>query len=113
VNDEKLRRAFRELREREASSPPSFRDLTHPRRMPHRRRLWIARVAVLLLVIGALLIPFTKKPAPSESVGDWKSPTDFLLESPATELLESTPAIPEPVPDYSDALSIPEKGVSS
>ncbi len=31
----------------------------------------------------------------------WKAPTDFLLRTPGGELLDSTPAVPEPVPDYS------------
>ena len=113
MSDERLRRAFRELRERETAWSPPFRSLTSPERRPSTRRLWIARASVLLLLVGALLLPWPKKPASSESVADWTSPTDFLLEPPAPELLESVPEIFEPVPDYSDALAAPEKGVAS
>jgi hypothetical protein len=113
MNDERLRRAFRELREQETAWSPPFRSLSSPKRRPSARKLWIARASVLLLLVGALLISWPKKPASSESIADWTSPTDFLLEPPAPELLESVPEIFEPVPDYSDALASPEKGVAS
>lgn len=123
MSEERFRRAFRELRERETSSIPSFGQLLE--RDPKRRRpsvalLWIPAAAILLLIV-LVVLPVTRAPfeepsssAPPVALGDWKSPTDFLLETPAADLLESTPVIPEPVPDYSDALSDQaQKGASS
>jgi hypothetical protein len=122
----RLRGLFHRLAEREAASAPSFARVLGRARPPRRGglfRLGLPAAAIAVFVLLAVLLPRAPKapapgaaagPAGAPSLAEWRSPTDFLLRTPASELLESVPPIPETVPDYSHAeTSLDEKGTSS
>ncbi|MDQ6802611.1 MAG: hypothetical protein M3041_17525 [Acidobacteriota bacterium] len=82
-----LRDAFGALRQEEAASAPRF-DRMWRARAP---RSFIPRLAfaAMLLITVAVLVFRPEKPQPS--ITAWKAPTDFLLQTPGRELLQSTP----------------------
>jgi hypothetical protein len=100
--ERELRARFAELRREEELRVPQF--AFPPSRWAGQGRPWgtgrlIAGAAcVAALVAAALLLRFVpSQPArtgqPVASLMEWKSPTDFLLETPGRELLRSVPAI--------------------
>jgi hypothetical protein len=104
-----LRRLFAERQRRDEAAAPGYERLLH--RPAHARhggwRLSPARWAaagILLFVLVALALlwraqPGTAPPALSPdlpTLETWKAPTDFLLSVPGGELLDSTPAFPDP-----------------
>jgi len=106
--DRDLRERFAALRRREEADAPAFADsgFTAGRasgREPVRVRLQVAlagAAACLLTVAGAGLwmrtgwhSPRAGRDKPVVSVLEWKSPTDFLLETPGRELLRTVPRI--------------------
>jgi hypothetical protein len=83
-------------------------------------------VATLLAVIVGLAVleskhppPASRRPAPAPSsaqasLQNWQSPTDFLLDIPASELWRGLPRLAEPLPaDLPTDSSSSKKGVSS
>lgn len=86
MNDDRLRNAFAELRRIETSRAPRFN--VNVETGFSTSRLKLALAVVVLLVIAVLMIP-RRPPAPSISA--WRAPTDFLLQTPGRELLNSTP----------------------
>ena len=94
MND--LHARFEELREEERASAPRFS--VHPPRRISRRPL--LALAVLLLIVVAVFYPRRPQPftasdrAAARAIADWHAPTDFLLRTPGSELLDSTPSIP-------------------
>ena len=123
--DRELTRLFQELRQTDAASAPPFRRmLPRPQAVKRPSRLWSvaaasagALVALLLLwFAGALRNPpaVQRTGGGAVSLGDWRSPTDFLLRTPAGALLEERPVLVEPVPDYSERKSVrAQKGARS
>ena len=108
--DEDLRRAFEGLRRSDEASAPSFSaTLSGARnRAPRRRTFLLATAAalVVLVAIAAALLrrsPASPRFAETVAISDWRSPTDFLLQTPGAELLDSLPVLSSPVPDYADA----------
>jgi hypothetical protein len=100
--DEDLRTRFAELRREEELRVPQF--AFPPPRLAGQDRRWgtgrlIAGAAcVAALVAAALFLRFVpSQPArtgqPVATLTEWRSPTDFLLETPGRELLRSVPAI--------------------
>jgi hypothetical protein len=103
---ERLRRAD------ESSAPPFHVTLTNARDGRVSRRAPIGPVlaaATLLLVVVGLAVfqsnhPQALRPpvpAPSSakaSLESWQSPTDFLLETPGSELWRDMPRLTEPLP---------------
>lgn len=92
---------------RDEAAAPAYERLLH--QPPRPRRGWVAparwaAVGALLLALAALGIVWWTRPgaaptpAPPESLAlaTWKAPTDFLLAVPGGELLDSTPAFPDP-----------------
>ena len=84
-----LREAFETLREQETASAPRF-DRMWRARAP---RSFIPRLAfaAMLLITVAVLVFRPEKPQPS--ITAWKAPTDFLLQTPGRELLQSIPEL--------------------
>jgi hypothetical protein len=82
-----LREAFETLRQQEAGSAPRFDRMWHAR----AQRSFTPRLAfaAMVLIIVAVLAFRPEKPQPS--ITAWKAPTDFLLQTPGRELLQSTP----------------------
>ena len=106
IPDTELRRLFRELARTDETSAPSFRELRARARtsdLGGRRNRSVRLVAALALV-GALAVALSllfppRGARPGEvvtgslSLSSWSAPTDFLLETPGRELLDSAPRI--------------------
>ena len=89
MNDDQLRNAFAELRRAEAARIPRYVAPALSRR-PSRLRVGssLAFAVVLLIVLAVVMIP--RRP-PQPSISAWRAPTDFLLQTPGRELLNSVP----------------------
>lgn len=102
VRDDDLRRRFAELRLEEEKRASEF-VLPAPNWAGHGRR-WSARklvagaVCLVAITTAVWLRLVSHRPArePGTAVAsltEWRSPTDFLLETPGQELLRTVPAI--------------------
>ena len=96
-----LHERFAELRAEERRVVPRFDAMPRERR---RRVAWrmIAAAATLLLIVGISIMirPHPTKFSDSDraaarSVAEWHPPTDFLLRTPGSDMLTSTPRIPD------------------
>jgi hypothetical protein len=102
IDDEsELRQRFDRLRAEERSGVPRF---SVPRRQTRRSLTWrlIAVPAALLLIVALFVITRPRPVAFSDSdraavrsVSAWHPPTDFLLRTPGSEMLSTTPRIPD------------------
>jgi hypothetical protein len=100
-DDRHLREAFRELRDAEAESTPSFeRSLAVARSRASGKRIGLWRPLLVAASALALLLWATPR-TPRErvewspaigSVGAWATPTDVLLETPGRGLLRDLPS---------------------
>lgn len=104
-NDQDLRDRFAALRRDEETQAPEFAGLIGSRRERGRRRpiKLIAAMAFSAAMIAAALFmgrapwnrefwrPHLEPGSQVASITKWKSPTDFLLETPGTELLRTVP----------------------
>lgn len=90
MKDDRLHNAFAELRRQETDGAPRFERLWQAR-PPQRRRLPVASLAfvVLLLIVGAFVA--LHEPPQRPSITEWHAPTDFLLDTPGNELIHSVP----------------------
>jgi hypothetical protein len=93
-DDQELRERFAALRGEDAERAPDFAELRKRRSPP--RPSWRARAAVVaaLAVVVVLLFMHYRRPSPppESSITEWRSPTEFLLQTPGRELLERVPA---------------------
>lgn len=101
--DDDLRARFVKLRREEEAQTPEFALPT--RAFAVRKRRWhfpglIAATSLLAVMLAGFLWvrfgPSASNPISDSSVAslvEWKSPTDFLLETPGRELLQTVPAI--------------------
>jgi hypothetical protein len=95
-----LHERFAQLRNEERLGVPPFH--VEPRRQKHVGWRWIAATAVLLLAV-VMSIVIRSGPtrfsdsdrAAVRSVAGWHPPTDFLLRTPGSEILVTTPRIPD------------------
>jgi hypothetical protein len=85
-----LREAFDVLRKEEAASAPRF-DRMSPARAPRSFVPRLAFAAMVLIIVSLFVFRPAQKPQPS--ITAWKAPTDFLLQTPGRELLQSTPEL--------------------
>lgn len=101
-DDRELRELFARLRQEDRARTPSFRAMD-ARMTP--RRMWSPQrvvVAAAIILIAILLAPPDRTPGNlSRQVVDlgaatWRSPTDFLLTTPGSELLRTVPAVGSP-----------------
>jgi anti-sigma factor RsiW len=101
-NDRDLRERFAALRREDASQAPEFSAV--PGRARRGKPAWSrwAAAAAMVIVAAVLLVKFYPRPAPpTQSITEWKSPTDFLLETPGRGLLQTPsfgPWATEPLP---------------
>ena len=102
-DDRRLRAFFRDLHEAIDPPVPPYASLARPGRSapPARFGATLARALTLALIAGALLLvvrgPATRAPDGDEAIrlasqlSHWWAPTDFLLETPGIEYLQSPP----------------------
>lgn len=102
VQDKDLRELFAKLRSEEAAEAPEFAlpESGGAHLRPRRRgdiKVTVAAfvLAMVAVVVGLRLIP--RKPERNitsvASLTEWKAATDFLLQTPGRELLETVPVI--------------------
>lgn len=98
-----LQRLFSARESRDEAAAPGFeRVVQRPLRVRGGRRI-PAVAGVLLLAIAVAGIVWKLHPGPAQTqslkpptLASWKAPTDFLLAVPGGELIDSTPAFPDP-----------------
>jgi hypothetical protein len=98
LQDTALRKRFAGLRQEEQQHTPAFAPLWSGRaRAPHRKGLWYVATACVLIVVVAILLLLSERPSRNEvsmvEITEWKAPTDFLLETPGREILQTVPEI--------------------
>ena len=97
-SDDMLRRRFAVLRREEEQQAPEFGRLWQAGAGARRRQTrWFAAAACTLVALLALLWIRSVQRRPDDktvaSITEWKAPTDFLLETPGSELLRTVPEI--------------------
>ena len=111
-DEREIASALEQLRKADEFSAPPFQvTLTSPRDGRESRRSPIGPVlaaATLLFVLVGLAVlskhpPASRAPVPAPSsakasLESWRSPTDFLLETPGSELWREMPRLTEPLP---------------
>jgi len=118
-HDEDLRHRFTALREEAAREAPEFDGLWRQAAAARgrRRRIPLGTWLALAGAAGALLYAAVRRDAPSalpvETVtmpmlGQWRSPTAFLLRTPGEELLTTVPSLGS-APSLSVLSSFPER----
>lgn len=104
-DDAALQRLFAERERRDEAASPRYERVVHRPVRAIRARRWVpATVGLFLIAMIVLGIVWRhRQPAPPPSLTPeqptlttWKAPTDFLLAVPGGELLDSTPAFPDP-----------------
>jgi hypothetical protein len=103
-----LQRLFTARGQRDEAASPGFaRVLRRPARAGAGGSRWVpATVGILLLALAVSGIVGRRHPEPAPTLANWKAPTDFLLNVPGGELLDSTPAFPSrslPLPAASNS----------
>ncbi|HLK07001.1 MAG TPA: hypothetical protein VKV30_03640 [Candidatus Angelobacter sp.] len=98
LQDSALRERFVSLREEEQQHIPAFASLWGGRsHVQWNKGLWFAAAGCALIVVIAILLLRSKRPNRDEvsmvSITEWKAPTDFLLETPGREILQTVPEI--------------------
>lgn len=98
LQDSVLRNRFVSLREEEQRHIPAFASLWGRRtRVQRSKGLWFAAATCALIVVAAILLLRSERPNRDEvlmvSITEWKAPTDFLLETPGREILQTVPEI--------------------
>lgn len=98
-DDRSLRELFARLKQEDRGRIPSFR---MPKGRARTRAVWVPRVAIAAAIaLVAIVLARPDRPAPSVSVVDlgsvtWRSPTDFLLATPGSDLMRTVPAFGSP-----------------
>jgi len=107
-DDTQLRERFASLRKEEAGRAPPFTQVLQ-RAPPSSfwKRGPLAAIACLAAItVTLLLFPHAHTPPldpAAASLADWRSPMDFLLNTPSQEMLRTIPAIGAPSPGILDA----------
>lgn len=116
-DDERLRDLFREADRAQRAGAPPFAGLLRVSRQRPRRtyRLALLAAAASILLAGLVMHslrdgrPAASPPDSFYSSVRWEGPTDFLLETPGKEILDTTPRFGAPAPPE-DGSPEPEKG---
>ncbi len=102
IDDEgDLRPRFQELRDEERRFAPRFRVAPPLRRLAPRRLITAAAALILLVLVVTISVRSRKTTfsasdrAAVRSIAAWHPPTDFLLRTPGSEILLTTPVIPD------------------
>jgi hypothetical protein len=98
LQDSALHNRFVSLREQEQRHIPAFASLWGRKTQVQRSKgLWYVAAACALIVVAAILSLRSERPNRDEvsmvSITEWKAPTDFLLETPGREILQTVPEI--------------------
>lgn len=98
LQDSALRNRFVSIREEEQRHIPAFASLWgRGAGAPHSNRFWRVAAACVVILVAAILLLHSKRPNKDEvltvSISEWKAPTDFLLETPGREILQTVPEI--------------------
>jgi hypothetical protein len=99
--DRDLRERFAAMRRgEEAGAPPIDRLLARARSGGEARRLagpGLAIAAAAAVLMALALLPRREPPPPSPVplLTEWRSPTDFLLQTPGREILDTLPRFGE------------------
>lgn len=105
MDDSSIRALFERMREADAGSAPDIDSILsrQAERRGRTRRGWprlrslplaaacLAAVALVVVLAGDRFL--TKTFEPPVSLGEWRSPTDYLLEPLAESLLRGLPAL--------------------
>jgi hypothetical protein len=97
--DRDLRGRFAALRAEEAVQAPECAVFRHPitaRRTAKPSIGLIAASALLAAIVAAIVASHPPRRTPDRpvaSIAEWKSPTDFLLDTPGRDLLQTVPTI--------------------
>ena len=119
--DDDLRNRFAAMRRQEAGQAPEFA-VPSINAAGQRSRLVagkLSAVAACLAVIAAAVFLLrtgpvkrgSETPAKAGSISQWRAPTDFLLETPGREFLQTVPAIGVS-PNYTGARGAGQKSRS-
>ena len=116
-----LAAAFSALRREEQKEIPPFAEVVRrgrarfPQRESSRRfhLRWAVAAGLILAVLAAWLGLRTSGPnvpaAPAPSLAEWRSPTDFLLETSGREILADPARLDRSLLDFSSTLPSPER----
>jgi len=105
VNDDaELSSRFAALRREDAIRAPAFARLLAPGARPiPRSRLWLSAAAASVLIVAATFAwrielheRTVRQSLDAMPLADWRSPTDFLLDTPGSPLLRDVPHIGDP-----------------
>ena len=91
-DDADLRQAFAVLRREEARAAPAF-EAVRARRAPRRLTALgglLAAASVTAAILG-IVVRRSDPPLPMASMEQWIAPTDFLLDTPGREILQTVP----------------------
>jgi hypothetical protein len=99
--DEALQQAFKTLRAEDERRTVPFDRILHrsPRTGHFRWRPVFGASVLVVLVLAGVELEFRHRPAfraskePAPFILAWKSPTDFLLNTPGSELMRNAPGI--------------------
>ena len=93
-DDVDLRQAFDALRHEDAKAAPAFEAVRARARPPRLTPLGglLAAASVAAAILG-LVVRRPDPPPPMASMEQWTAPTDFLLETPGREILQTVPRI--------------------
>lgn len=102
-DDEELGSRFAALRREDAIRAPAFERSLAGARPIARSRLWLTAAAVSVLVVAVTFAwrielheRTVRKSLDAMPLADWRSPTDFLLDTPGSPLLREVPRIGDP-----------------
>jgi hypothetical protein len=98
LQDTALRKRFASLRQEEQQHIPAFASQWGRRsRVQRSKGLWFAAAGCALIVAIAILLLRSERTNRNEvskvEITEWKAPTDFLLETPGREILQTVPEI--------------------
>ena len=98
LQDTALRKRFASLRQEEQQHIPAFASQWGRRsRVQRSKGLWFAAAGCALIVVIAILLLRSERTNRNEvsmvEITEWKAPTDFLLETPGREILQTVPEI--------------------
>lgn len=100
-DDADLERRFRALRREDLENVPPFQRVWKAAREGRRPRrhvaAWATALAAVVLILAVLWLPRASIETPARDAAipivEWRSPTDFLLDTPGRALLATVPTI--------------------
>lgn len=121
-SEREIARLFEAQREADEALAPPFAEIVHraPRRSRSVRSFRPIAAAAGVLVVAALVLllhrarpprpPVSATESDTVALGTWKAPSDVLLQTPGSDLLNRTPILASPVPESTWNLPPQSKG---